>query len=104
VLPRRCGSKPDQNSALTRGLAGKPQGIDGSQVEELANAGRLDQVAEYCETDVFTTYRVWLVYELFRGSIKPAELEWSEAQAREFIVSRRKSNHYLSAAMGVQGS
>ena len=89
--------------AKVLGLAGKPQGIDGSQVEDLVNDGKLDQVADYCETDVFTTYRVWLVYELFRGSINSAELEWSEAQAREFITSRRKSNRYLSATMGIQG-
>jgi 3'-5' exonuclease len=67
----------------------------------LTNAGRLDQVADYCETDVFTTYRVWLVYELFRGSINPAELEWSEAQAREFITGRRKNNRYLLATAGI---
>jgi len=90
--------------AKVLGLAGKPQGIDGSQVEDLANTGRIDQVADYCEADVFTTYRVWLVYELFRGSINPAEIEWSETQAREFIMSRRKSNRYLLAAIGNQGS
>lgn len=52
------------------GLTGKPEGMDGSRVEE---------VARYCESDVLNTYRVWLVYELFRGSITAGEHDWSEA-------------------------
>jgi hypothetical protein len=32
-----------------------------------------------------------LVYELFRGSITSKELDWSEAQIREFVVSHRTS-------------
>ena len=35
-------------------------------VEEMV----LEEVARYCESDVLNTYRVWLVYELFRGSIR----------------------------------
>ena len=51
------------------GLTGKPEGIDGSRVEEMVRAGQIEEVARYCETDVLNTYRVWLVYELFRGAI-----------------------------------
>jgi predicted PolB exonuclease-like 3'-5' exonuclease len=47
----------------------KPDGIDGSRVEETVQAGQIEEVARYCESDVLNTYRVWLVYELFRGSI-----------------------------------
>src|SRR6266516_4864802 len=34
------------------GLSGKPKGIDGSQVDEMVRAGRIQEVAHYCETDV----------------------------------------------------
>ena len=51
------------------GLSGKPVGIDGSRVEEMVLGGQIEEVARYCETDVLNTYRVWLVYELFRGAI-----------------------------------
>jgi 3'-5' exonuclease len=51
------------------GLTGKPDGVDGSRVEEMVLAGQIEEVARYCESDVLNTYRVWLVYELFRGSI-----------------------------------
>jgi 3'-5' exonuclease len=46
------------------GLPGKPDGVDGSRVEEMVQAGQIDEVARYCETDALNTYRVWLIYEL----------------------------------------
>ena len=69
------------------GIAGKPQGIDGSRVEEMVLTGQIDEVARYCESDVLNTYRVWLVYELFRGSISCRELDWSETQIRDLFTS-----------------
>ena len=50
-------------------------------------AGQIEEVARYCESDVVNTYRVWLVYELFRGSITAQELDWSEVQIRDFSSS-----------------
>jgi predicted PolB exonuclease-like 3'-5' exonuclease len=92
--------KLDQISKIL-GLAGKPQGIDGGQVEAMAKAGQIDEVARYCESDVLNTYRVWLIYELFRGTITVEKLEWSEAQIREFVMTRKSANSYLCAAVGV---
>jgi predicted PolB exonuclease-like 3'-5' exonuclease len=83
------------------GLAGKPQGVNGSQVEEMVLAGKIDEVARYCESDVLNTYRVWLVYELFRGAITQDQLDWSEAQIRDFVSSRKTANPHLSAAVGM---
>jgi hypothetical protein len=40
------------------GLTGKPEGIDGSKVEEMVQSGRIDEVSRYCESDVLNTYRV----------------------------------------------
>ena len=74
------------------GLTGKPEGIDGSRVEEMVLAGQIEEVARYCENDVLNTYRVWLVYELFRGSITGEQLDWSEAQIREFVAKRKTAN------------
>jgi Predicted 3'-5' exonuclease related to the exonuclease domain of PolB len=58
--------KLDEVSKILR-LTGKPEGVDGSRVEEMVVAGQIEEVARYCESDVLNTYRVWLVYELFRG-------------------------------------
>ena len=83
------------------GLTGKPAGIDGSRVEEMVLAGQIEEVARYCESDVLNTYRVWLIYELFRGSITDKQLEWSEAQICEFVASRKSTNTHLCAAVGI---
>jgi predicted PolB exonuclease-like 3'-5' exonuclease len=85
------------------GLPGKPEGIDGSRVEEMVFAGQIEEVALYCETDVLNTYRVWLVYELFRGAITEQQLNWSEAQIHDFIASRKSGNPHLLAAVGIKG-
>jgi predicted PolB exonuclease-like 3'-5' exonuclease len=79
------------------GLTGKPEGVDGSRVEEMVLAGQNEEVARYCESDVLNTYRVWLIYELFRGSISAKQLDWSEAQMRDFVVTRKSSNPHLRA-------
>ena len=83
------------------GLTGKPEGVDGGRVEEMVLAGQIEEVARYCESDVLNTYRVWLVYELFRGSITANELDWSEAQIRDFVATRKTSNPHLSGALGL---
>jgi 3'-5' exonuclease len=83
------------------GLTGKPEDIDGSQVESMVLAGQIAEVARYCESDVLNTYRVWLVYELFRGSISAKQLEWSESQVRDFVSERKAANPHLIAAVGL---
>jgi predicted PolB exonuclease-like 3'-5' exonuclease len=77
------------------GLPGKPEGIDGSRVEEMVRAGQIEEVARYCESDVLNTYRVWLVYELFRGSVTVKQLDWSETQIRDFVATRKSGNPHL---------
>jgi 3'-5' exonuclease len=47
------------------------------------------------------TYRVWLVYELFRGAITAEQLSWSEGQIREFVANRKTANPHLEAAVGI---
>jgi 3'-5' exonuclease len=83
------------------GLPGKPDGIDGSRVEEMVRGGQIEEVARYCESDVLNTYRVWLVYELFRGAITAEQLAWSEARDlqrtagsfRRFLDRAKKAQH-----------
>jgi 3'-5' exonuclease len=83
------------------GLTGKPEGIDGSRVEEMILDGQIEEVSRYCESDVMNTYRVWLVYELFRGAITADELDWSERQLRDFVLARGTEKPHLNAALGI---
>lgn len=64
------------------GLPGKPDGIDGSQVQAYYEAGRIDEIADYCQSDVLNTYRIWLRYELFRGRLTEEEFEFSDGEAQ----------------------
>ncbi len=50
------------------GLPGKT-GIDGARVQELYDAGRLDEIHRYCRDDVIQTYFLFLRVELMRGRI-----------------------------------
>ena len=45
----------------------------GSRVEEMILGNQIDEVAPYCESEVLNNYPVWLMCELFRGSINTAE-------------------------------
>ena len=83
------------------GAKGKPEGFDGSRVEEMVLAGKIEEVARYCESDVLNTFRVWLIYELFRGSITNEQLQWSETQIRDFVLSRKAANPHLLAALNL---
>jgi 3'-5' exonuclease len=70
-------AKLDELSRIM-GLPGKPSGMDGSQVEAYFDAGRIEEIADYCKSDVINTYRLWLRYELFRGRLDQKQFESSE--------------------------
>jgi 3'-5' exonuclease len=74
------------------GLPGKPQGMDGGEVEKYYRDGRIKEIAEYCESDVINTYRVWLRYELFRGKLTKQSYEASEANLQKFLEGQRLIN------------
>jgi 3'-5' exonuclease len=77
------------------GLPGKPDGIDGSEVARYHRDGRIQDIANYCETDVVNTYGVWLRYELFRGKLTEKELEASEANLIDYIQAHRNTKAHL---------
>ena len=70
-------AKLDELSRIM-GLPGKTEGIDGSQVEAYCNTGRIQEIADYCQSDVINTYRLWLRYELFRGNLDRETFRASE--------------------------
>jgi 3'-5' exonuclease len=70
------------------GLPGKPKGIDGGEVERYFHEGKIKEIADYCETDVVNTYRVWLRYELFRGTLSRDAFVTSEMSLKDFMDGR----------------
>jgi predicted PolB exonuclease-like 3'-5' exonuclease len=78
------------------GLPGKPDGMSSADVEQYYRDGRIREIAEYCETDVVNTYRVWLRYELFRGRLSESEHHGSEAGLVEFIKTHNNTKPHLA--------
>jgi predicted PolB exonuclease-like 3'-5' exonuclease len=70
------------------GLPGKPDGIGGADVDAFYRAGRIKEIAAYCESDVVNTYRVFLRYELFRGKLTDGGFRASEANLQAFVAAR----------------
>ena len=86
------------------GLPGKPQEIDGSEVERYYLQGKIREIADYCETDIVNTYRLWLRYELFRGRLTLAQLQFSEENLASFIFARAGDKPHLLDASTKPGT
>jgi predicted PolB exonuclease-like 3'-5' exonuclease len=78
------------------GLPGKPDEMSGAEVEKYYRDGHIRQIAEYCESDVLNTYRVWLRHELFRRRLSDAEFHASEANLVEFVKFRGNTKPHLT--------
>jgi predicted PolB exonuclease-like 3'-5' exonuclease len=68
------------------GFPGK-LGMDGSEVHAAVEAGRLDEVRDYCETDVMNTYLLYLRFRLLRGELTAGEYGKEISLAREKIAA-----------------
>ena len=74
------------NMACLLGLPGK-LGFDGSQVWDAYQAGDIEGIRRYCETDVLNTWLIYLRFELLRGRVSPA----AHAQEIELVKSLLRS-------------
>lgn len=84
------------------GLPGKPTGVNGAEVVQYFREGRLREIADYCESDIVNTYRVWLRHELFRGNLANSGLEASEAVLKEFLAARINTKPHLGEVIGAR--
>jgi predicted PolB exonuclease-like 3'-5' exonuclease len=73
-------------------LAGFPGklGLDGAQVRAAWDAGRLDEIRRYCETDALNTYLLFLRFQLLRGCFKSEEYSHEISLARERIAASKE--------------
>lgn len=70
-------------ACLALDLTGKSEGVSGGQVADLLDAGRYDDIADYCARDVAATFRLLLVRERFSGRLSEDAFERSIAAADE---------------------
>jgi 3'-5' exonuclease len=78
------------------GFRGKPASIDGGEVHRYFREGKIKEIADYCETDIVNTYRVWLRFELFRGGLTSNEYAASERNLADFVRTRVNAKPHLS--------
>ena len=76
-------------------------GVDGSQVQDFYNAGRVDEINDYCRCDVLDTYFVFLRTRVLLGKLSPDEEQEIVDMTRQWLEEHSAGNtafgHYLEA-------
>jgi predicted PolB exonuclease-like 3'-5' exonuclease len=83
---------PLDEIAQLLGLPGK-LGMDGSQVWDAYQAGRLADIRNYCETDVVNTYLVFLRFQAMRGAVTPDQYQ-SQCEIVRATLARNTEPHW----------
>ena len=89
---------PLDEVALLLGLPGK-MGHSGAEVWDQFQAGAIEDIRSYCETDVLNTYLVYLRFELMRGNLDDTQY-WKELTVVRDALSAAAKPHlsrFLSA-------
>lgn len=84
MFQARANAPLDQLAKLI-GFPGK-MGMDGSQVWGAYCEGRIEEIRNYCETDVVNTWLVWLRTQLMRGCMDVAQYEKEIALVRDSLA------------------
>ncbi|HQR03003.1 MAG: 3'-5' exonuclease [Proteobacteria bacterium] len=95
---------PLDDLAKLMGFPGK-LGMDGSAVWKGWLDGRIDDIRDYCETDVVNTYLVYLRFQKMRGQLSAAEHDDEVALVRSQLAAM-KAPHWQQflAAWGAAGN
>ena len=75
-------------------LPGKT-GVDGSMVQEYFDQGRLQEIRNYCETDVINTFLLYLSYQHHSGSMSKESFFKSKQNLVEFLEKNGEERPYL---------
>ncbi len=78
-------SVPLDDLARLCGFAGK-LGMDGSKVWDAYQAGHIEQIRNYCETDVVNTYLVYTRFQRMRGLLDAAACSAEEDLVRQTLA------------------
>ncbi len=93
--------KLDEVSKLL-GFPGK-FGIEGSQVKELYEEGRITEIRDYCETDVLNTYLVYLRHKLHTADLTKETYNRAISEVIAFIDADKAARPYLGEFMEAWG-
>lgn len=89
---------PLDEIAVMLGLPGK-MGMSGSKVWEYFQRNEIEDIRNYCETDVLNTYLVYLRFELIRGNLSPEKYQQECALVKNTLIAENKKhfNEFLAA-------
>jgi len=74
------------------GFPGK-LGMDGSKVWEAYQQGKLEEIRNYCETDVVNTYLVFARFQLMRGQFTRARYQ-QECELIRTVLAKSEAPHW----------
>lgn len=75
-------------------------GVDGSQVMPMFDAGKLQEIRDYCETDVINTYLLYLTYQHHNGSLTKESLVKCKENLREFLEVKAEEKKHFKEFLG----
>ena len=78
-------------------------GVDGSKVAGMHDAGQLQEIRQYCETDVLNTYLVYLRLMQHQGRISTKSYNRAIADVISFIESQSDERPYLGDFLAAWG-
>jgi predicted PolB exonuclease-like 3'-5' exonuclease len=78
-----------QAAATLLGLPGK-LGMSGDKVWDAYCEGKLDEIRNYCETDVLNTFLIYLRFEMMRGRLLRDEYHAEVARVRDVLQAQGK--------------
>lgn len=82
---------PLNEIATMLGFPGK-MGMSGDKVAEYFVNGKLNEIRNYCETDVLNTYLVYLQFEKMRGHLSAEQLTQLQARLKENLQLENKAH------------
>jgi 3'-5' exonuclease len=88
--PRGAAALADIAAML--GLPGK-LGFSGAQVWPAFQAGNIEGIRRYCETDVLNTYLVFLAFERMRGRLEPESHAAEVQRVRDLLAASNEPHH-----------
>jgi predicted PolB exonuclease-like 3'-5' exonuclease len=79
------------------GLPGK-MGMSGVKVWEAFQAGDITAICDYCETDVLSTYLIYLRFEMLRGQLSTEVYQQECQRARDALAAMKRPhlNEFLA--------
>jgi predicted PolB exonuclease-like 3'-5' exonuclease len=80
---------PLDELAQLMGLPGK-LGMNGGAVWQAWCEGRMDEIRDYCETDVVNTYLVYLRFQKMRGQMSAQSHDQECSQVRDYLLGLDK--------------